>query len=190
MKFLKALLEFAIDYWLYYQFLAAMAAQGWSKNCWDAWITTGIEVLKFSYFVFNYLPHSLAAFSPILLLLPMSSSVVMAKSTYGKYLNKCNRSWYHFISYKPGAWSTSCMSLFKKYLFIYLAVLGLSCDMWGLVSWPGMEPRPPASGAQSLSHWTTGESQAWVFWWNFLLLMVVVEFLFVGCFTFSAVTRK
>ena len=53
MKFLKALLEFAIDYCLYYQFLAAMAAQGWRKNCCDAWITMGIEVLEFSYFVFN-----------------------------------------------------------------------------------------------------------------------------------------
>ena len=53
----------------------------------------------------------------------------------------------------------------------YLAVLGLSCDMWGLrssvtacgifscsrrdlISWPGIEPGPPAAGAQSLSHRT------------------------------------
>ena len=41
---------------------------------------------------------------------------------------------------------------------IYLAVPGLSCSIctlrfgqWDLVPWPGMEPRPPASGAQSLS---------------------------------------
>ena len=32
-----------------------------------------------------------------------------------------------------------------------------SCDMWNLVPWPGMELRPPALGAQSLSHWTTTE---------------------------------
>ena len=42
-------------------------------------------------------------------------------------------------------------------IFIYLAVLGLSCSMWDLVPWPGMEPKPPALGAQSLSYWTTRE---------------------------------
>ena len=29
----------------------------------------------------------------------------------------------------------------------------LSCDMWDLVPWPGIKPRPPVLGAQSLSHW-------------------------------------
>ena len=40
-----------------------------------------------------------------------------------------------------------------------------SCDMWtlghsmwGLVSWPGIQPSPPALRTWSLSHWTTGES--------------------------------
>ena len=42
-------------------------------------------------------------------------------------------------------------------IFIYLAVLGLSCSMWYLIPWPGMEPKPPALGAQSLSYWTTRE---------------------------------
>ena len=28
----------------------------------------------------------------------------------------------------------------------------LSCGMWDLVPWPGIEPRPLALGAQSLSH--------------------------------------
>ena len=53
----------------------------------------------------------------------------------------------------------------KKYLFLYLAVLGLSCsvqtlswDVWELVPWPGIKSRPPALGTQSLSHWTTRES--------------------------------
>ena len=32
-----------------------------------------------------------------------------------------------------------------------------SCSMWDLVLWPGIEPRPPALGALSLSHWTTRE---------------------------------
>ena len=33
----------------------------------------------------------------------------------------------------------------------------LSCNMWDLVPWPGIEPGPSALGAQSLSHWTTRE---------------------------------
>ena len=32
-----------------------------------------------------------------------------------------------------------------------------SCIMWDPVPSPGMEPRPPVSGTQSLSHWTTRE---------------------------------
>ena len=51
------------------------------------------------------------------------------------------------------------------YLFTkFLAVPGLSwgmrtlsCGMWDLVPWPGIEPRHPALGAWSLSHWTTRE---------------------------------
>ena len=31
----------------------------------------------------------------------------------------------------------------------------LSCSMWDLVPWLGIEPRPPALGVHSLSHWTT-----------------------------------
>ena len=62
------------------------------------------------------------------------------------------------------------------YLFIYLFILaapGLSggmrdlqlqhadflvaACMWDLVPPPGIEPRPPALGARSLTHWTTRE---------------------------------
>ena len=32
-----------------------------------------------------------------------------------------------------------------------------SCSMWDLVPWPGIEPRHPALGAWSCSHWTTKE---------------------------------
>ena len=49
------------------------------------------------------------------------------------------------------------MFLKNKNLFIYSAVLGLSCGMWDLVPQPGIEPRIPALGAWSLSHWTTSE---------------------------------
>ena len=54
------------------------------------------------------------------------------------------------------------MTLTSKKIIIYLTVWGLSCNMqdfpwgmWDLVFWPGVEPRPPALGPQSLSHWTT-----------------------------------
>ena len=42
-------------------------------------------------------------------------------------------------------------------LFIYMAVSGLICSMWDRILRPGIEPRPPGLGAQSLSHWTTRE---------------------------------
>ena len=37
----------------------------------------------------------------------------------------------------------------------YLAALGLTCSMWDLVPWSGIEPQSPALGVHSLSHWTT-----------------------------------
>ena len=33
----------------------------------------------------------------------------------------------------------------------------VSCGMWDLVPWPGIEPRPPALGLRSLSDYTTRE---------------------------------
>ena len=48
--------------------------------------------------------------------------------------------------------------LFLKniYLFIWL-YWELSCSMWDLVPWPGMEPGSPALKSWSLNHWTTRE---------------------------------
>ena len=41
---------------------------------------------------------------------------------------------------------------------VLVAVLRiLSFSMWDPVPWPGIEPRSSASGAQILSHWSTGE---------------------------------
>ena len=37
----------------------------------------------------------------------------------------------------------------------------ISSSMWDLVPCPGIKPRPPALGAQSLSHWTTRKSSHW-----------------------------
>ena len=33
----------------------------------------------------------------------------------------------------------------------------LSSGMWDLAPWPGIKPKPPALGVQSLSHWTSRE---------------------------------
>ena len=38
-----------------------------------------------------------------------------------------------------------------------MAVLDLSCSMHDLVPWPGVEPRPPALGTWSFSHWINRE---------------------------------
>ena len=40
-----------------------------------------------------------------------------------------------------------------------------SCGMWNIVSWPGIEPRPPTLGAWSLSHWTTREVPGCTAWY-------------------------
>ena len=41
-------------------------------------------------------------------------------------------------------------------LFSY-GIQTLSCGIWDLTPWPGIEFGPPALGAQSISHWTTRE---------------------------------
>ena len=47
--------------------------------------------------------------------------------------------------------------ILKSFIYFNLAALGLSCCMQDLAPCPGIEPRPPALGVQSLSHWTTRE---------------------------------
>ena len=42
-------------------------------------------------------------------------------------------------------------------MFVYLAVLGLSCSMWDLVPRLGIKPRPPVLGVWNPGHWTTRE---------------------------------
>jgi len=71
----------------------------------------------------------------------------------------------------------SCL-FFKKYLFTWLrhilvaahgvfnlcfGMWTLSCNMWDLVLWPGIEPGPPC--IRSLSHWTTREVPPAAYFW-------------------------
>ena len=43
------------------------------------------------------------------------------------------------------------------FIFIYLAVPGLSCSLWALLPWPRIEPAPPILGVWRPRHWTTRE---------------------------------
>ena len=44
-----------------------------------------------------------------------------------------------------------------SFLFIYLTVPDLSCSMWNLVPWSGIEPAPPELRVWHLTHWATRE---------------------------------
>ena len=55
--------------------------------------------------------------------------------------------------------------------------------MWDLVPWPGIEPGPPALGAQSLSHWPSKEVPLHLFFFSCLLWSIISIFLsWIGCF--------
>ena len=59
--------------------------------------------------------------------------------------------------------------LFIWLLQVLVAAHGIfSCSTWNLVSWPGIEPGPPALGAWSLNHWTTREAP----WKSFNMYML------------------
>ena len=76
---------------------------------------------------------------------------------------RIRKQWVRTHLYHPGHFHFSLSiynlrDLFEKkifLMFIYLAVLGLRCNMWDLVRLPGIKPGLPALGARSLSHWTT-----------------------------------
>ena len=58
-----------------------------------------------------------------------------------------------WMSILSGSWA-----IFKNiYLFNVLAAPVVSCDMWDLVSCPGIERELPELEAWSLSHWTAKE---------------------------------
>ena len=58
-------------------------------------------------------------------------------------------------AYQRLLWSCFLLKCWFLVGVFYLAALGHSCSMWDLVSWPGIEPRPPVLGVWNLSHWTT-----------------------------------
>ena len=76
----------------------------------------------------------------------------------------------HEVAFKyceGGLVSNNFFTSFLKKYFIYLfilAALGLSCCLWDLVPWPGIETGPPALGAWSLNHWITREVPLFFSW--------------------------
>ena len=77
----------------------------------------------------------------------------------------------------------------KKYMYIILAApkyyldycpivaCGIfPCSILDPVSWPGIEPRPPALGVQSLSHWTTKDVPEFITFYNLVLQFMQCHF--------------
>jgi len=84
---------------------------------------------------------------------------------------RCTRKWVSYTSYTY-IYSFKLLSIYLNIYYFY-GCLGLrcstralrsllwpdfhvttcSCDMWNLVPWKGIEPRPPALEMQSLGHW-------------------------------------
>ena len=80
------------------------------------------------------------------------------------HMSSLENSWVFFkLSLNISASFTNLQRFFKKYLLIYLAAPGLSCSMWDLVPWPGIEPGPPALGAERVNHRTSREVPAEIF---------------------------
>ena len=72
---------------------------------------------------------------------------------------------WHTVGYKKYQLTTFFSNLACQVLVV--ACKMCSCGMWDLVSCPGIKPRLPALGGQSLSPWTTGEIPGPRFWsWN------------------------
>ena len=87
-------------------------------------------------------------------------------------VSRMNSSAYHTTS--PFIWSLSHFpQSFIDLLFIFtwpcqvlhvaLGIFNLRCGTQTLISWPGIEPGPPASGARTLSHWMAREVPAQIF---------------------------
>ena len=85
-----------------------------------------------------------------------------------------DRSWVSHIADRFFTIWATCICMYVYLIFIYLAVLGLSCGlwtlrcgMWDLVPRPGIEPKLHAWGVQSLSHCTTREVPSIVSFWKY-----------------------
>ena len=116
----------------------------------------------------NYLApfrkHVLSLHSDLCVCACMPVCVCVCTHTYtclclGKFLQPRSLIFFIFTYYLtvPGL---RCDTQDLRYLAYGMFSCGkwsLSWSMWDLVPWPGIKPRAPALGVQSLSHWTTRE---------------------------------
>ena len=119
----------------------------------------------------------------------------------------------HFRSMSPNRNLSTYYWVFKKYLFIWLcqvvvaaleifslqssiwdlsvaSMQTLSCDMWDLVSWPGIEPRPHAMTLWSLSHWTTRRAPYYWFWSHFFFKLWNIKIFCYGKFIWTKLVER
>ena len=79
--------------------------------------------------------------------------------TYNPFIGR--RSLNHWTAREVPWCVCVCVCAFNWFIWLHwvstVACRIFSCDTWALVPWLGIEPWPPALGAQSLSHWTTRE---------------------------------
>ena len=75
------------------------------------------------------------------------------------YLSDCAVSYLHLWDLQSPLWHVESL-VGACGIFSYSMEI-LSCGMWDLAPWPGIEPRPPALGAWRLSHWITREVLQW-----------------------------
>ena len=141
-----------------------------------------LEKIKYSFFSHLLLPSSREPKATFIIHIPLCPSLVFLpkcylcphlffcilkrkdNTTYKLSLLLKNNWLYKVLQSKKLKWLKLCFFHlpcprfpFLFSIFFYLAVLGLSCNMWDLVPWAGIEAGSPALGAQSLSHWTTRE---------------------------------
>ena len=104
---------------------------------------------------------------------------------------------------RPLLWIIHCDVFFNIYFYLFIwlcqvlvaafgifscSIQTLSCSMWDLVPWPGIEPGPRALGVWNLSHWTTREVPVMYILTFIPLLYIVCAFPVINC-TFLSFSR-
>ena len=75
-------------------------------------------------------------------------------------------SWWSYSHFFKQSLCCILVFILKKFFFYYFTMPGLSCSMWDLVLWPGIEPRLPVLGVWSFSHWITREVPCFYLQWT------------------------
>ena len=65
----------------------------------------------------------------------------------------------------------------------------LSCGLWDLFPWPGIEFQPPSLGTQNLNHWTTREVSGLIFYWWLHFISFLKSFNITRYYVFTCCVR-